>query len=208
MGMKPEVTKLKRSQSLDQITKLKPKLWLFESTKLKPKPKLKLFKNTKLKPKPKPRFFPVIINTPFYHWLLAIYWNSVKYTGKHDLKMKNVEIFKFWDNKTKHEILDLWSYKAKAEAFVNSWSWSRSFEFLKPWSWSQSQSFVLKCFGFVKPKPKPKQLRTHGCQLGSTVGKNISEKMPSMGNYTFEMLSPTFAWLFTSQPQKNIPFCC
>ncbi len=35
--------------------------------------------------------------------------------------MKNVEIFKFWDNITKRKILDFWGYQAEAEAeaFVN-----------------------------------------------------------------------------------------
>ncbi len=39
-----------------------------------------------------------------------------KYTGKHDLKMKNVEFSKFWDNNTNRKILNLWGYEAEAEA--------------------------------------------------------------------------------------------
>ncbi len=51
--------------------------------------------------------------------------------------------------------------RSEAEALIKSRSWSRSrsFDILKPRSWSRS--FGLKCFGFVKPKPKLKQLRTH-----------------------------------------------
>ncbi len=66
--------------------------------------------------------------------------------------MKYVEFLKFWSNKTKHKILDLWGYEAeaKAEAFPKSRSWSQSFEFLKPRSWSRS--FGLKYVGFMKPK--------------------------------------------------------
>ena len=32
---------------------------------------------------------------------------QANHTGKHDLKMKNVEVFKFWDKKPECKILDL-----------------------------------------------------------------------------------------------------
>ncbi len=110
---------------------MKPKLWLFENKKLKPKP----------------RCFSAIKNT---HILPLINCHMLKFRQNiHYLKMISVESSKSQN----HKILDLWGYEteAEAEAFSKSWSWSRSwsFEFLKPQSWSRGRSCNLKCFGFV-----------------------------------------------------------
>ncbi len=157
MRTKPEVTKLKRSRSFDQITKLKPKL--------KPKLKLCLFESTKLKPKPKPRCFQAIIDTPFYSWLLSICWNLGKIysptwfenekcfssfeTTKPNVKFWICEVTKLKlkpklfssheaEAEAEAEALRFWNHEteAKAEALASnaSASWSRSWSSFVPMS--------------------------------------------------------------------------
>ena len=101
----------------------KPKLWSNHEAEAK----VLTFSKHKAEAEARPRCLPAIINTyPFYDYVsfVEIY---AKYTGKHDLRIKNVGFSSFETAKTKRNILDLWGYKA--EASPNSRNWSLNFEF-------------------------------------------------------------------------------
>ncbi len=131
MGTKIEVMKPKRRQSFGQITKLKPK----------------------------PRCFTVIISTPFYPWLLAIFfklrqnvqgnmiwkWRMLRFWSvgptKPNVKFRVCEVtkqklkpklFPSHETEGKAEALGFWYHEAEAEALTWNASASRS--------WRRSQS--------------------------------------------------------------------
>ncbi len=102
------------------------------------------------------------LNTHFYPDYLSFVKIQAKYTGKHDLKIKNVEFFKFWDNKPNRKFLcptmptapDIYVFVR-----LQSRNWSRSFSQItklkpKPKLW---------VFETTKLKPKlwPQMLRLH-----------------------------------------------
>ncbi len=143
--------------------KRKPKLWLFESKKRKPKP----------------RCFPAVINTLLYPWLLAVYWNSGKIYREtwfwkwkmlscSSFETRNNQNMYFWiwevtkpnlkpkpltSHKTEAEALSFWHHEAEALA-SNSKSKAASYLCLRDCH-GQSHGLRSKLFNGVSSRRLP-----------------------------------------------------